>query len=142
MTVDFLLILFLEAKQNLGGNNSCVRVFKMKIRIKRKSRGIFEKMCCDINFIDFAHHVVARLVYAKQSEAIQNSRVDFIPAVGNNADQHLNEKRQPTYLDSRYAYRTFSQAFGPQVWEFFLEQRCAMFRITPYSVRQKRNSSS
>jgi hypothetical protein len=30
------------------------------------------------------------LVNSKQSEAIQNAWVDFISAIGNNADHHLN----------------------------------------------------
>ena len=38
--------------------------------------------------------------------------------------------------------RTFSQALGPHVCEFFLVHRCEIFRITPYIVLQNRTSSS
>jgi hypothetical protein len=90
MAIDFLLILFLKAKENLRGDNSTIWIFEMKIGIESKSCCVFEKVGCDIDFVDFAQHVVARLVNAKQSEAIQNAWMNFISPIGNNADEHLH----------------------------------------------------
>lgn len=70
MTVDFLLILLLHAKQDLGWDDAFVRVLELYVRVQGKARGILKQMGGDGFVVDHIFHVVSGLVYAKKGENV------------------------------------------------------------------------
>ena len=62
MTVDLLLIFFLQAEDNLGWDNALVRKLEVEVGIQRERCCIFEQMGRDIFAIHGVLHVAAILV--------------------------------------------------------------------------------
>jgi len=141
VTVDLFLVLLFKTKNNLGGYDALVREFDVQIGVESERGGVFEQMCFDFLLIDTSFHVVAWLIYAKESEAVESPGMNFLSAIGHYADNDLLYSQCGGFV-TLLPLITFSHALGPQVREFFLVHRCEIFRITPYIVLQNKTSSS
>ena len=97
MTVDLLLILLFHTKYDLRGHDTLVRIFEVQVRVERKGCRILEQMCCDWLVVDGISHVAARLIHAKEGQTVEDARVYFPAAVGNDAYNHLNSKGEHRY---------------------------------------------
>lgn len=80
MTINFLLILFLQAEHNLGWDNAFIRKLEVKVGIQRKRSRVLKQMSSDIFAIYGILHMSAILINSQGSENIKHTRVhDFTP---------------------------------------------------------------
>lgn len=132
VAVNLLLILLFHTEYNLRRHDSLVRVAEVEVRVERERRGVLEDVGGDRPVVDHVFHVATGLVDAEESEAIEDAGMHLFAPVGNDADYDLIDAGQAElvsgFQDRKVSLkRTFFQASLPQVWEFFLEHKWAMF---------------
>lgn len=92
MTIDLLLVFLLEAEYNLCRNYTFIWVFKVKIGVQAKRRGVFEKMSCHVVPVYLSFHVtrVRGLIYPQKREAVEDAGVNLSTTVSNDAYYDLH----------------------------------------------------
>lgn len=73
-------------------HDALVGVSEVQIRVKRKGCGVLEEMGCNFFVVDHVFHMISRLVDAKESQAVQDTRVDFLSTIGNDTHDHLRAR--------------------------------------------------
>jgi hypothetical protein len=89
MTINLLLVFLLQAEDDLTGHNTLVRVLEMQVRVDRERSGVLEKMSRDFLVINHVLHMVSGLIDAQEGETVEDTRVDFLAAVGDDANNNL-----------------------------------------------------
>ena len=89
MTVDLLLVLFLQTKDDLGGDDALVGKLEVQIRIQRERGRVFEQMGSDILAIHRVLHVSPILIDSEGSENVEHTGMHDLAPIGTYADYHF-----------------------------------------------------
>lgn len=101
MAVNLLLIPFLYAEYDLRRHDAFVRIFEMQIRIETEGRRVLKQVRRYFLVVHEVLHVIAGLINAKKSETVENSGMDFLATIGDDADNHLNESQVRFEMNKR-----------------------------------------
>lgn len=89
MTVNLLLIFLLHAEYDLGWDDAFIRILEVQIWVQAKRRGVFEQMGGDFFVINEVLHVRPRLIHSQKSETVEDTRMNFLSPVSDDADYYL-----------------------------------------------------
>lgn len=82
-------VLLLHAENDLARHNGAlVRILELQFRVESKGGSVLEDVCSDRLVLHLGRHRTL-LVNTKSCEAVKNTRVANLTAVGNDADNHL-----------------------------------------------------
>jgi hypothetical protein len=90
VTVDLLLILFLETEDYLGRYYTLVWILEVQIGINCKRGGILEQMCRNFLSVDTPLHMVSWLINAQKSQTVKYPAMYLLPPIGYYTDNNLS----------------------------------------------------
>lgn len=102
MTVNFLLIFLLHAEDDLGWDDAFIRILEVQIWVQAKRSGVFEQMGGDFFVVNKVLHVRPRLIHSQESETVEDTRVDFLSPISNDADYYLSTCHDETRVVQDY----------------------------------------
>lgn len=122
-------ILLLETEDDLGRDYPAIWILEAEVRVERKARGVFEYVRRDWFVLHGVLHGTL-LVHAQGGQAIEDPRVNVLPPIGNDTDDHLGKAKSAPSLAVGPAH-TFFQLPGPHTELFFRAVKWLIFFMTP-----------